>query len=97
MVDQMESWGTQTDIVELAAMSPILPLQNMEMDHSETESIVSSISTARTDDVPKCKTDDALKSPCAGIDMRVGEYRELQFPPVLSTVVSQKPLEVNKG
>ena len=100
VVDQMESWGTQTDIVELAAMSPILPLQNMEMDHSETESIVSlvsSISTARTDDVPKCKTDDALKSPCAGIDMRVGEYRELQFPPVLSTVVSQKPLEVNKG
>ena len=94
---QMESWGTQTDIVELAAMSPILPLQNIEMDHSETESIVSSVSTARTDDVPKCKTDDALKSPCAGIDMRVGEYRELQFPPVPSTVVSQKPLEVNKG
>ena len=57
-------------------------------DHSKTESIMSSAS--------KSEENPRSQKQLAGIDMRVGEYREVKFPPVLSTIVAHKPMEAMK-
>ena len=104
IVDKMETWGTQTDTLELASMSPFHTLKtddsedgsevvesamaNQIGDTGETDLVISSVSKA--DDVQKTQTLSA------GLDMRVGEYREVQFPPVAKTVVTQKPIEMAK-
>ena len=104
IVDKMETWGTQTDTLELASMSPFYTFKtddsedgsevvestmtNQIGDTGEMDSVILSVSKA--DDVQKTQTQSA------GLDMRVGEYREVQFPPVATTVVTQKPLEMAK-
>ena len=94
VVLSMETWGTQTDIMELQAMSLILP-KNLEADladitctpkhnASECDSVISSV----------FKSEDTTKHPTAGLDMRCGEYYESNFPPVISPNVAQKPLDI---
>ena len=104
IVDEMETWGTQTDTLELASMSPFhtsktddseegsevveIAMANQIGDPGKTDSIISSVS--KTDDLQKTQTQ------AARLDMRVGEYREVQFPPVATTVVTQKPIDTAK-
>ena len=91
IVEHMETQGTQTDLAELEAMQPFwevhgpnpLDVDNNK-DDTETESILSSAS--KSEDVPKIATG-------AGLDMRRGEYHEVEFPPVASTLVKHKPVE----
>ena len=93
-----------TDTLELASMSPFYTFKtddsedgsevvdsaitNQIGDTGETDLVILSVSKA--DDVHKTQTQSAC------LDMRVGEYREVQFPPVATTVVTQKPLETAK-
>ena len=104
IVDKIETWGTQTDTLELASMSPFYifktddsgdgsevvesAMANQIGDTGEMDSVISLVSKAV--DVHKTQTQSA------GLDIRVGEYREVQFPPVATTVVTQKPLETAK-
>ena len=57
-------------------------------EHSETESIISSAS--------KSEESQRSQKQLAGIDMHIGEYQEVKFPPVVSTIVPQKPIESTK-
>ena len=90
IVEHMEMQGTQMDLAELEAMQPFWevdgpnPLDVDNKDDTETESILSSAS--KSEDVPKIATG-------AGLDMRRGEYHEVEFPPVASTLVKHKPVE----
>ena len=89
----METWGTQTDIVELQSMCPIIPktietnladVNTSPRDNiSESDSVISSDS----------KTEDKWKQPRADLDMHCGEYSESTFSPVISRNVSQKPMD----
>ena len=84
LVSGMETWGTQTDIVELQSMCPIIPktietnladVNTSPRDNiSESDSVISSES----------KMEDKSKQPRAGLDMHCGEYYESTFPPVIS-------------
>ena len=90
IVERVETQGTQTDLAELEAMQPFWevdgpnPLDVDNKDDTEIESILSSAS--KSEDVPKIATG-------AGLDMRRGEYHEVEFPPVASTLVKHKPVE----
>ena len=65
-----------------------IAMANQIGDPGETDSIILSVS--KTDDLQKTQTQ------AAGLDMRVGEYREVQFPPVATTVVTQKAIDTAK-
>ena len=80
----MLSWGTQTDLEELASMTPIYP-SNLDDD---TDSILSSASKHHEHDDVASKS--AIKP--AGLDMRRGEYRDVDFPPVSTLNVPMKLL-----
>ena len=81
VVSEMLSWGMQTDLEELASMTPIY-LSNLDDD---TDSILSSAS--KHDNVT---LKSAIKP--AGLDMHIGEYRDVEFPPVSTINVPMKPL-----
>ena len=94
VVSLTETWGTQTDIMELQSMSPILP-KNVKADladitctpkdnTSECDSVISSMS----------KSEDTTKQPTAGLDMRRVENYESNFSPVILPNVAQKPLDI---
>ena len=70
-----------SEVVEIA-------MANQIGDPGEMDSINSSVS--KTDDLQKTQTQ------AASLDMRVGEYREVLFPPVATTVVTQKPIDMAK-
>ena len=96
IVQGMETFPTQTDSEELRQMSPFKRANEMnhgnmeggnkspEMDNtSESESNMSAVS----------KSDHKVAATVsAGLDMRVGAYKELSFPPVVS--VSQKQMQM---
>ena len=95
VVEEMHSWGMQTNIVELSEMQLIISrISDNYKDASETDSLVSSTSCydARSD----TKSEEMPKSQSSGLDMRRGEYKEVTFPPVPSMIVTQKPMEPTK-
>ena len=59
-------------------------ITNQIGDTGKMDLVISSVSKA--DDVHKTQTQSA------GLDMRVGEYREVQFSPVAKAVLTQKHL-----
>ena len=67
--------GEDSDVSAL--LRTVNPTKNP--DHSETESIISSAS--------KSEESQRSQKQLAGIDMRVGKYREVKFPPVVCTIV----------
>ena len=69
-----------------ALLSTVNPTKNP--DHSQTESIISSAS--------KSEESQRSQKQLAGIDMRIGEYIEVKFPPVVCTIFPQKPIESTK-
>ena len=86
VVDSMETSGTQTDQNELDDMSPFkadrtnIPADELDLSNggdkdsnSEVESTFSSVSK---------NNDTAPVKVSAGLDMRVGKYKEVTFPPV---------------
>ena len=83
VVSEMLSWGTQTDLEELALMTPIYPSND-----DDTDSILSSPSKHHEHDDVASKS--AIKP--AGLDMCRGEYRDVDFPPVSTLHVPMKPL-----
>ena len=98
LVENMQTWGTQTDVAELEAMDPITPVpsicptdyveqikDNMKYNLSKTDSVVSSAS--------ELEDSQKQRSKAAGLDMRMGEYHELDFPPVSSTNVALKHMD----
>ena len=116
VVQEMLSWGTQTDLDELESMEPIIPSEiitcndidsnKMKDNLSETESVFSSASKMaeaqmqgshskpRDEEVVSLslfsgqeEAQQPSSSQGAGLDMRRGEYFELDFPPVTTTNV----------
>ena len=83
VVSEMLSWGTQTDLEELASMTPIYPSND-----DDTDSILSFASKHHEHDDVASKS--AIKP--AGLDMRRGEYCDVDFPPVSTLNVPMKPL-----
>ena len=92
----MESFPTQTDEDELMHMCPFkndnnngdgnLSASGKSPDKDSTSEVESNISS-----VSKC--DDKIPvMVSAGLDMRVGEYKELTFPPVASG--AKKPMQL---
>ena len=81
LVSGMETWGTQTDIVELQSMCPIIP--------KKIDTNVADVNTSPRDNISESysvissesKTEDKSKQPRAGLDMCCGKYYESAFPP----------------
>ena len=105
VVEEMHSWGTQTDVSELESMDPITPVQclvsteyleqlNVQVKEnlSETDSVVSSASKLEISSAAKLQ-ESQRQTTAAGLDMRMGEYHELDFPPVSSTNVALKHID----
>ena len=88
IVRDMHSQPTQTDTLELMNMEPIFSRSILSSPVSTTmkspdmnfdlESNISSCS----------KSEEPTKKASAGLDMRCGEYKEVEFPPV--TIATQK-------
>ena len=97
LVEEMHSWGTQTDVSELESMDPITPVQclvatdyveqlnaQVKENLSETDSVVSSASKLEVSSVSLAAKLQELQrqTASAGLDMHMGKYHELEFPPV---------------
>ena len=83
VIKSLNSQPTQTDLEEILSLQPILPKQMAESHatfglkspepNNDADSTISSCS----------KNEDYMYKPVsAGLDMRRGEYKELEFPPV---------------
>ena len=97
IVERMESFPTQTEEEELMQMSPFKSDENnadgnfsagdKSPDQNSTSEVDSNISSAS-------KYDEKLPlTVSAGLDMRVGAYKELTFPPVASGAQKPKQLQ----
>ena len=89
LVTDLTTQGSQTDALELASLQPIIPAEMLASPEHTLSDVESTLSSAS-------KHDDTGKKQLAGIDMRRGEYREVEFPPVKSTQVPQKPMDVKQ-
>ena len=96
IMEGMESFPTQTDEEELMQMCPFkrdnnngdgnLSASDKSADKDSTSEVESNISSVS-------KSDEKVPvTVSAGLDMRVGEYKELTFPPVASG--TQKPTQL---
>ena len=88
IVRDIHSQPTQTDTLELMNMEPIFsrsilssPISNTMKSPERNFDVESNISSCS-------KSEETTKMASAGLDMRRGEYKELEFPPV--TMSSQK-------
>ena len=122
VVNEMLSWGTQTDLDELESMELIISSEIITHDNidgnrtkdnlSETESVFSSASKLaeaqmqsshskpRDDEVVSVSSlsrqeeeQQPSSSQGVGLDMRRGEYFELDFPPVTTTNIPQHHID----
>ena len=106
LVEEMYSCRTQTDVSELESMDPITPVQclvptdyveqlnaQVKENVSETDSVVSSASKLEVSLAAKLEVSSQRQTMSAGLDMRMGEYHELDFPPVSSTNVALKHMD----
>ena len=83
LVKTLTSQPTQTDLEEILSLEPILPTKIAE--GSATFSMKSPEPSNDADSsISSCsKSEDYMHKPVsAGLDMRRGEYKELEFPPV---------------
>ena len=88
IVKEIHSQPTQTDTLELINMEPIFsrsilssPVSNTMKSPDMNFDLDSNISSCS-------KSDEPTKKVSAGLDMRRGEYKEVEFPPV--TIATQK-------
>ena len=106
LVEEMYSCGTQTDVSELESMDPITPVQclvpadyveqlnaQVKENVSETDSVVSSASKLEVSLAAKLEVTSQRQTTSAGLDMRMGKYHELDFPPVSSMNVALKHMD----
>ena len=97
LVQGMESFPMQTDVDELRKMSPSksdndnsdgnLEGRDKSPDKDNTSEVESNISSVSKSD------EKVAVTVSAGLDMRVGEYRELTFPPIASATQKTTPLQ----
>ena len=97
LVQGMESFPMQTDVDKLRQMSPFksdndngdgnLEGCDKSPDKDSTSEVESNISSVSKSD------EKVAVTVSAGLDMRVGEYREVTFPPVASGAQKPTPLQ----
>ena len=96
IVQGMESFPTQTDSEELRQMSPFKRANEMnhgDMEGGDKSPYKDSTSEAESNMSAVSKSDQKVPTTVsAGLDMRVGAYKELSFPPVVS--VAQKQMQM---
>ena len=83
VIKSLNSQPTQTDLEEILSLQPIIPTQIAE--GSATFSLKSPEPSNNADStISSCsKSEDYMHKPVsAGLDMRQGEYKKLEFPPV---------------
>ena len=83
VIKSLNSQPTQTDLEEILSLQPIIPTQMAES-HATFSLKSPEPSNDADSTISSCsKSEDYMYKPVsAGLDMRRGEYKELEFPPV---------------